>query len=100
MKKMSKKVQATVVAVSTMMISGLASAATAPADPNSLGGQAYELFFTQAYDSGIAYIISGCMMLFGFMQLKTNWKETAGFGVGAGGVATLPGILTAIGATI
>lgn len=98
--KISQNVQKLVLLVVAMVACEVASAATAPTNLNSLGGQAYDLFFNQMYDSGIAFIISGALGLFGFMQIKENWKQALGYGAGAGGVAGLPTMLTALGASI
>jgi len=75
-------------------------AITAPTAPyNTMGGQAYDIIFNKGYDSGIGFVIAGAMGLWGFMQLKSNWKETAGYGAGATGVALLPNIVTTLGFT-
>lgn len=75
-------------------------AITAPTAPyDTMGGQAYDIIFNKGYDSGIGFVIAGAMGLWGFMQLKSNWKETAGYGAGATGVALLPGIVTTLGFT-
>lgn len=98
--QISKGTQKFALLIATMLVSGLASAATAPTDLNSLGGQMYDLFFNQGYDSGVAYVLSGALGVFGFMQIKQDWKQAMGYGVGAGGLAGLPAILTALGASI
>ncbi len=75
-------------------------AITAPTAPyNTMGGQAYDIIFNKGYDSGFGFVIAGAMGLWGFMQLKNNWKETAGYGAGATGVALLPSIVTTLGFT-
>lgn len=69
-----------------------------PAAPyDTMGGQAYDIIFNKGYDSGIGYIAAGMMGLYAFMQLKNNWKESAGYGAGATGIALLPGIVTTLG---
>ncbi|MFD1620488.1 hypothetical protein [Thalassotalea marina] len=73
-------------------------AITAPSAPyTTMGAQAYDIIFNKGYDSGLGYVIAGAMGLWGFLQLKSNWKETAGYGAGATGVALLPGIVTTLG---
>lgn len=67
---------------------------------NTMGGQAYDLIFNQAYDSGLGYIIAGGLIVWGLMGLKTDWKDSAYKGVGGAGVAGLPSILTAFGVSV
>jgi hypothetical protein len=92
---------ALMIAVSAVVVAAPAVVAiTAPTAPyNTMGGQAYDIIFNKGYDSGIGFVIAGAMGLWGFMQLKSNWKETAGYGAGATGVALLPGIVTTLGFT-
>jgi hypothetical protein len=88
----------TALAIMAAMFSMELFAITAPTAPyNTMGGQAYDIIFNKGYDSGMGYVIAGAMGLWGFMQLKSNWKETVGYGAGATGVALLPGIVTTLG---
>ena len=100
MKKLKNRFLQLMGILACAMMSSMANAAAAPADLNSIGGQVYNLFFNEAYNSGVAYIVAGGLLVFGFMQIKQNWKEALGYAIGAGGVATLPNILTALGASI
>lgn len=100
MKKIKQSLMQLVALATLAVFSGFASAATAPEDTDSLGGQIYDLFFNQAYDSGMAFILSGVLLLLALIQIKQDWKQAGGLAIGAGGVAGLPTILTAIGAAI
>ena len=62
-----------------------------------MGAQAYDIIFNKGYNSGLGYVVAGAMGLWGFMQLKSNWKESVGWGAGATGVGVLPSIVTAFG---
>lgn len=73
-------------------------AITAPTAPyDTMGAQAYDIIFNKGYDTGFGYIAAGMLGLYAFLQLKNNWKEAAGYGAGATGVALLPGIVTTLG---
>ena len=73
-------------------------ALTAPTAPyDTMGAQAYDIIFNKGYNSGLGYVVAGAMGLWGFMQLKSNWKESVGWGAGATGVGVLPSIVTAFG---
>lgn len=101
-RKMSLKKAAVVTALSTLAatVSTSAVAMTAPANTNSFGGQAYDLIINQGYSSGLGYVIAGGLLVWGFMGLKTDWKDSAYKGVAGTGVATLPAVLTGLGITV
>jgi len=96
----TKKIASLLALCAIAVVAPQVVAITAPTAPyDTMGGQAYDIIFNKGYDSGIGFVIAGAMGLWGFMQLKSNWKETAGYGAGATGVALLPGIVTTLGFT-
>lgn len=98
--KKTKRIAALIALCTVAIAAPQVIAITAPTAPyDTMGGQAYDIIFNKGYDSGIGFVIAGAMGLWGFMQLKSNWKETAGYGAGATGVALLPGIVTTLGFT-
>ena len=96
----AKHKQAVASVVMLLMLSGGASAVTAPTATNTIGAIAYDLIFNQFYASGGGYILAAVLLVLGFMNIKQNWKEALAWAIGAGGVGGLPAILTALGAAI
>ncbi|NQY62911.1 MAG: hypothetical protein HRT38_04145 [Alteromonadaceae bacterium] len=100
--KLSKKTAASISVLATLVstISTSALAMTAPDNVNSFGGQAYDLIINQGYSSGLGYVIAGGLLVWGFMGLKTDWKDSAYKGVAGTGVATMPAVLTGLGMNV
>jgi hypothetical protein len=94
----NKRIGAALLACIAVAAAPAVFALTAPTAPyNTMGAQAYDIIFNKGYNSGLGYVLAGGMGLFGFMQLKNNWKEAVGWGAGATGVGVLPSIVTAFG---
>ena len=104
MKKLMTKVRALPAVLLTLvqsaMFSSQAMAVTAPSEDlsDTIGYQIYDIVFNNIYNSGLQYVIAGCLLLWAGMQVKQNWKEAVGWGIGAMVIAALTTILTGLGA--
>ena len=104
MKKLMTKARALQAALLTMVLSAMFSntalAVTAPSEDlsDTIGYQIYDIVFNNIYASGLQYVIAACMLLWAGMQVKANWKEAVGWGIGAMVIAALTTILTGLGA--